>query len=138
MTRSRRASSRNRRSRSRAAQTPQAPIGPTPQPPVVHQLRADNYTLSAPEFGQPEVDQAWLEKNLTEWLVLALRIHHHFASEEKRAGQRVLEKDGVPYIMKCEPPPGREMSKHLAEVLFTICREASRMSGGRPPGKKND
>jgi hypothetical protein len=131
MPRLERASSKNRRSRPRAAQAPAAPAVHE------HKLKANDYTLGALDFGQFKVRRLWPDENFHDWMAVVMQVYTHFAIEEAKTGQRVLQKVGVPYIMRCKPPPGREMSEHLAKAIFTICREGLAMKGGRPPNKQN-
>jgi hypothetical protein len=80
----------------------------------------------------------WVSQDdFTEWMIVTVRIRDHFVREEKRTGHRVLKKDGLSYIMQCEPPPGKEMTPHMARNLFTICRKVADMSGGLLSRKKN-
>ncbi len=93
---------------------------------------ADNYTLSAPEFGQPDIDI------VNPWSPILSHVERYLKTEEKNTGYRVKQTEAVAYIMQqCKPPSGRAMSKNLAEAIFTLSRDPSRMSGGRPPGRKN-
>jgi len=188
MPRRKRASSKNRKSPSRAAEPKPAPVSAQPQqlPELSHAaqwaqlnceltehqqaiaavrermqalgrrdpndpndtpekdtyVRFDDLVEGAPITGpaaaaRPKLTVWWSQDDMTEWLIVALRIRDHFASEEKRTGQRVAKKNGVPYIMQCEPPPGKEMTPHIAQVLFTICRATLDGKGGRIPGKRN-
>jgi hypothetical protein len=78
----------------------------------------------------------WWSK-VSDWMRIGLQINNHFESERARTGHYPKEKDGLEYIMHCEPPPGRAMTPRIARVLFTICRESWAMKGGRPPGRQN-
>jgi len=80
--------------------------------------------------AKPKLTQWWSEDDMTEWARIVLQIQAHFAAEKTRTGHRVLEKDGVPYIMQREDPRGQNISKHIAAVLFTVCRDAADMVGG--------
>jgi hypothetical protein len=134
MPRRTRASSRTPRPRPR---TEPAPAALAPSVPPV-EFKANDYTLGSPDFAEPKL-AVWVStENFTEWMILSVRIRDHFVSEEKRTGRRVLKKDGVPYIMQCEPPPGEKITKHMAEELFTICRKVADMSGGLLPDKENN
>jgi len=80
--------------------------------------------------ARPKLTVWWSEDDMTDWAVIVLQIQAHFAAEKKQTGRRVMEKDGVPYIMQRECPRGLKISKHVAEVLFTVCRDAADMTGG--------
>jgi hypothetical protein len=103
----------------------------------VYELKANAFSLGTPDFAEPKLTVWVSTEDFTEWMILTVRIRDHFVSEERRTGHRVLEKDGVPYIMQCEPPPGKKITPHIAKELFTICRKVTDMSGGCLPNKKN-
>src|SRR5262249_3833568 len=114
------------------------PNDPNDKPENDTYIRFDDLAKDAPvAVARPSLTVWWSQDEMTEWLILAMRIRDYFASEEKRTGQRVVKKEGVPYIMQCEPPPGKEMTSHIAQVLFTICRATLDGKGGRIPGRRN-
>jgi hypothetical protein len=89
--------------------------------------------ITGPAAGRPALTVWWSQDDLTEWIIFANRVSQHFAKEKKSKGRRVLAKEGIPYILQCEPPRGGKMSKELAEKLFMICRKIADGSGGRLP-----
>jgi hypothetical protein len=116
------------------------PNDPNDKPENDTYVRIDDLVEGAPITGRaaarPKLTVWWSEEQVTEWMRTALRIQAYFAAEKQRTGRRVLEKDGVPYIMQHKCPRGQPISGHVAKVMFTLCRDAEDMTGGLV-GKKN-
>jgi len=87
--------------------------------------------------AKPALGLWWSDAEVTKWLQLALRIAAYFAVQEQETRDRVLEKDGIPYIQQHRDPRGAPISNHMAEAMFTLCRDEKHMTGGlRPQNNK--
>ena len=114
MPRHARASSRNRRSQSRAVQVSQSSA---PAASVEHQLKADNFLLSPPDFAKPKV------KEIPELIALMLdEVWRHTTTQPKKVF--------VDRFHGYRLSTGRRIGKELAGYMATCCRAAIQMEGG--------
>jgi hypothetical protein len=98
---------------------------PTPPGPVVHELKAKDFSLGSPDFGQPEL----FEYPLPELFRLGFEAIAHFKIDP-RTGIWPKHEEVVAYLVTCRLSGGRLVSKRLATMLATAIKGAESMKGG--------
>ena len=122
----------NRQSKSRQAPSVTYPATPSAEPKTKYKLGAESFSLSAPDFGAPQLKIFPPLLALVLQTVWQLKIDAH---ANKYIPKIVLVDRFKKYR---RPDNGQPLSANLVKALATICRPLEDMRGGRPGKGKTE